>query len=95
MRRIFQSMSAETTENDVGVSFSEDLPETVEEETERGRKNVIRVCNGTNMTVYVELHPIEMIRRNKSRNKNFGFGVDAAPLQGAGGANVKVNVFSY
>ena len=88
----FQSMSAEITENDVdcSVTFSEGLPEYVEEETERGRKNVIRICNGTDKTVYVELHPIEMVRRNKARNKNFGFGVDAAPLQGSGGVNVKV-----
>ena len=87
-------MSAETTESDVdcSVAFSEGLPQYAEEETERGRKNVIRICNGTNMDVYVELHPIEMVRRNKARNKNFVFGADAAPLQGAGGVNVQVKV---
>ena len=85
-------MSTETTETDVesSVAFSEGLPEYAEEETERGRKNVIRICNGTDMDVYVELHPIEMVRRNKARNKNFVFGADAAPLQGAGGVNVQV-----
>ena len=52
---------------------------------------MITICNGTNMIVYVELHPIELVRRNKSRNKNFGFGVEAKPLEGAGGVNVQVH----
>ena len=89
-------MNKEATESDAeadcSVTFSESLPECVEEEeTERGSKNVIRICNGTDTTVYLELHPIEMVRRNKARNKNFCFGVDAAPLQGAGGVNVQVS----
>ena len=86
-------MSAKTTESDVdcSVTFSEVLPEYAEEEaTERGSKNVIRICNGTDTTVYLELHPIEMVRRHKARQKNFGFGVDVAPLQVAGGVNLQV-----
>ena len=49
-------MSEETTENDVdcSVTFSEGLPDYAEEETERGSKNRIRICNGTNTTVYVQ-----------------------------------------
>ena len=89
----FQSMSAESAESDIdcSVTFSEGIPDYAEEETERGSKNRIRICNGTSTTVYLELHPIEMVRRNKARNKNIGFGVDASPLQGSGGVNVKVS----
>ena len=62
------------------VSFSEDVPETLE--TERGRKNVITVCNGTDVIIYVELNPIEVVRRLKARQKDFGVGVDSGVLQG-------------
>ena len=75
-------MSAETTESDIdcSVTFSEGLPDYAEEETERGSKNRIRICNGTDTTVYLELHPIEMVRRTASRNKKFGVGVDNGGL---------------
>ena len=72
---------------DNSVSFSEEVPNNLEGETEpeRGRRNVITICNGADAIVYVELHPIEMVRRNIARNKDFGFGA-----KGAGGVNVKV-----
>ena len=86
-------MSTETTSSvvDNSVTFSETLPDYLEEDTVRGKKNVITICNGTDMTVYAELHPIELVRRLNGRQKKFGFGVQAAPLQGAGGANVEVH----
>ena len=83
---IFQTeMSTETSEDvDNSISFSENVPEYPEEETERGMKSIITVCNGSNTIIYVELHPIEMVRRTASRNKKFGVGVDN------GGLGVKV-----
>ena len=76
---------------DIGnsVSFSEEVPDNLEGETEpeRGRRSVITICNGTDTIVYVELHPIEMVRRNIARNKDFGFGVE-----GAGGVTIKVAI---
>ena len=68
---------------------SEKVPDNPEGETEpeRGSRSVITICNGTDTIVYVELHPIEMVRRNIARNKDFGFGVE-----GAGGVNVKVAI---
>ena len=78
-------MSTETSEDvDNSISFSENVPEYPEEETERGLKSIITVCNGSNTIIYVELHPIEMVRRTASRNKKFGVGVDN------GGLGVKV-----
>ena len=81
-----------STDTDAGnsVSFSETIPDHAEEEIERGRRSVIKICNGTDVIIYVELHPIEMVRRTKARKKNFGFGVNAAPLEGAGGVNMQV-----
>ena len=76
---------------DSSVSFSEISPEYPEEETERGRKNVITICNGADVIVYVELHPIELVRRSKTPIRNIGFGIDVAPLKGAVGANLQVN----
>ena len=76
-----------------GVSFSESVPNYREEDIERGKKNVITICNGTDLTIYVELHPIEMVRRNKARQRNFGFGVNATPFEGAVGVNMQV--YSY
>ena len=78
-----------------GVSFSESVPDHREEDIDRGKKNVITICNGTNMTIYVELHPIEMVRRNKARHRNVGFGVNAAPLEGAAGVNMQVKPLIY
>ena len=75
---------------DIGnsVSFSEEVPDNIlegETETERGRRSVITICNGADAIIYLELHPIEMVRRNIARNKDFGLGVETA-----GGVNVKV-----
>jgi len=72
------------------VSFSEDVPETLE--TERGRTNVITVCNGTDVIIYVELNPIEVVRRLKARQKDFGVGVDSGVLQGNVGVNLKMKL---
>ena len=73
------------------VSFSEDVPETLE--TERGRTNVITVCNGTDVIIYVELNPIEVVRRLKARQKDLGVGVDSGVLQGNVGVNLKVSKY--
>ena len=80
-------MSVDIVDN--SVSFSEEVPDNLEGETEpeRGRRSVITICNGTDSIVYVELHPIEMVRRNIARNKDFGFGVE-----GAGGVTIKVAI---
>ena len=79
---------------DIGnsVSFSEEVPDNLEGETEpeRGRRSVITICNGTDAIVYVELHPIQMVRRTKARKKNFGVGVGTAPLEGTVGVNMQV-----
>ena len=81
-------MSTERSSDvDSSIGFSETVPEYPEEETERGKRDVITICNGADAIVYVELHPIEMVRRNIARNKDFGFGVE-----GAGGVNVKVAI---
>ena len=77
-----------------GVSFSESVPNHREEDIDRGKKNVITICNGTDLTIYVELHPIEMVRRNKARQRNFGFGVNATPFEGAVGVNMQVIIGS-
>ena len=76
-----------------GVSFSESVPNHREEDIDRGKKNVITICNGTDITIYVELHPSERVRRNKARQRNVGFGVNAAPLEGAVGVNMQVNSY--
>ena len=85
-------MSAERSGDiDSSISFSETVPEyPEEEETERGRRDVITICNGAVPMVYVELHPIQMVRRTRARKKNFGVGVDTAPLEGAVGVNMQV-----
>ena len=77
-----------------GVSFSESVPNHREEDIDRGKKNVITICNGTDITIYVELHPIEMVRRNKARQRNVGFGVNATPFEGAVGVNMQVIIGS-
>ena len=76
-----------------GVSFSESVPNHREEDIERGKKNVITICNGTDIIVYIEVHPIEMVRRNKVRQRNVGFGVNATPLEGGAGVNMQVKFF--
>ena len=76
-----------------GVSFSESVPNHREEDIDRGKKNVITICNGTDIIVYIEVHPIEMVRRNKVRQRNVGFGVNATPLEGAAGVNMQVKPF--
>ena len=76
-----------------GVSFSESVPNHREEDIERGKKNVITICNGTDIIVYIEVHPIEMVRRNKVRQRNVGFGVNATPLEGGAGVNMQVKLF--
>ena len=84
-------MSTERSSDvDSSISFSETVPEYPEEETERGKRDVITICNGADAIVYVELHPIQMVRRTKARKKNFGVGVDTAPLEGAVGVNMQV-----
>ena len=85
----FQTMSTES-DADSSISFSETVPKYSEEETERGKRDVITICNGADAIVYVELHPIQMVRRTKARKKNFGVGVDTAPLEGAVGVNMQV-----
>ena len=75
-------MSTERSSDvDSSISFSE---------TERGKRDVITIWNGADAIVYVELHPIQMVRRTKARKKNFGVGVDTAPLEGAVGVNMQV-----
>ena len=58
--------------------------------SERWKRDVITICNGADAIVYVELHPIQMVRRTKARKKNFGVGVNTAPLKGAVGVNLQV-----
>ena len=72
------------------ISFSETVPEYPEDETERGKRDLITICNGTDAIIYVELHPIQMVRRTRARKKNFGVGVDTAPLEGTVGVNMQV-----
>ena len=88
-------MSTERSSDvDSSISFSETVPEYPEEETERGKRDVITICNGADAIVYVELHPIQMVRRTKARKKNFGVGVDTAPLEGAVGVNMQVHMLN-
>ena len=76
---LLQSISS----NMPAISFSEDV---LEDETGRGAENSIVVCNGLEQVVYVELQPIETVRRDKARGKELSLGADVA----AGGANAKV-----
>ena len=67
--------------------FTKEVPDILEGKTEPERRSVITICNDIDTIVYVELHPIEMVRRNIARNKDFGFGVE-----GAGGVTIKVAI---
>ena len=89
-------MSAETSSDTEGgvVSFTEEVTDDCVEETKERRSvnNKIRICNGTDTVVYVELDPIDTVRRNKARQKKFGLGANVSALEGGGGANVQVQI---
>ena len=50
---------------------------------ERGSRNVITVSNATTKKVYVETHPIELVRRTNLRAVDCGLGLDASGLGGS------------
>ena len=56
----------------------------VPDERERGKKNVITVSNATDMTVFVELHPIEMVRKGNTPALDLGLGMNAGTTNFAG-----------
>jgi len=68
------------------MTFSQEIPEeeTGQDESERGKKNVITVSNATDMTVFVELHPIEMVRKGNTPALDLGLGMNAGTTNFAG-----------
>ena len=54
------------------------------DESERGKKNVITVSNATDRMVFVEMHPIEMVRKGSTQALDLGLGMNAGTTNFAG-----------
>ena len=57
---------------------------TISDESERGKKNVITVSNATDKMVFVEMHPIEMVRKGNTQALDLGLGMNAGTTNFAG-----------
>ena len=57
---------------------------TISDEGERGKKNVITVSNATDRMVFVEMHPIEMVRKGNTQAFDLGLGMNAGTTNFAG-----------
>ena len=56
----------------------------ISDEGERGKKNVITVSNATDRMVFVEMHPIEMVRKGNTQAFDLGLGMNAGTTNFAG-----------
>ena len=57
---------------------------TISDEAERGEKNVITVSNATDKMVFVEMHPIELVRKGNTQALDLGLGMNAGTTNFAG-----------
>ena len=57
---------------------------TISDESERGKKNMITVSNATDKMVFVEMHPIEMVRKGNTQALDLGLGMNAGTTNFAG-----------
>ena len=57
---------------------------SISDESERGKKNVITVSNATDRMVFVEMHPIELVRKGNTQAFDLGLGMNAGTTNFAG-----------
>ena len=57
---------------------------TIPDESERGKKNVITVSNATDRMVFVEMYPIELVRKGNTQPLDLGLGMNAGTTNFAG-----------
>merc|ERR1712226_1125690 len=73
---------------DAPQAFSEELdPEEEEGEIERGTRDCLVVSNTTDHDLVIKLDDVDMVRSDRTRQKNFGVGGNIA-----GSANIEVGV---
>merc|ERR1712226_611267 len=73
---------------DAPQAFSDELdPEEEEGDIERGTKDCLVVSNTTDHDLVIKLDDVDMVRRDRTRQKNFGVGGNIA-----GSANIEVGV---